>query len=355
MNLVTLTQPNFKNSQTLIFKNLNSFDNFDSSPSNSSVSTASATNRLDVFQQQSLSSRSRLVTLDRSVAPFPSPSGTFLPPPQLGGNWNLPAVEEIFRDRKKMTSTMVRPSSTSILSNSLSTLDPLQASSGSLSNSLSLSSSLIQSIHLKRTSAPHSITPPNRPPSTSQEALANSQSEFVNHVFFQSSLVSQPPKVRDFAFALDDPRHSGRIQADLNPIKINQNTNINSRSGDIQSKFFNQLSSSSSSSSSQLHHTGSDILSKDENSETDQGEFYIALYDFKSEGENEIDLVEGEIVKVLEIICDGWVIAKQVSGILIEDETEENGYKFNEDESFTGLIGLCPENYLMKVSTNSKA
>ncbi|EFP87517.1 uncharacterized protein PGTG_13888 [Puccinia graminis f. sp. tritici CRL 75-36-700-3] len=95
---------------------------------------------------------------------------------------------------------------------------------------------------------------------------------------------------------------------------------------------------------------------------------YVSMYDFVAEGESEMNLAKGEIVCVLEIICDGWVVARKTK-LLIDDD----GKLFSPDRQPVSLddlnlvllrlplpddphhhdlslTGLCPENYLLKIS-----
>lgn len=93
---------------------------------------------------------------------------------------------------------------------------------------------------------------------------------------------------------------------------------------------------------------------------------FVSLYDFIAEGESEMNLTKGEIVKVLEIICDGWVVARKIK-LSIDDDGKlfnlENSlvqaddlHSFelpsddHQDDDLLLTTGLCPENYLMKIS-----
>jgi hypothetical protein len=95
---------------------------------------------------------------------------------------------------------------------------------------------------------------------------------------------------------------------------------------------------------------------------------YVSMYDFVAEGESEMNLAKGEIVCVLEIICDGWVVARKTK-LLIDDDgklfTPELQPVLPDDLNHfllplpddpllhhhdLSLTGLCPENYLLKIS-----
>jgi len=106
----------------------------------------------------------------------------------------------------------------------------------------------------------------------------------------------------------------------------------------------------------------SGLTSKHEN-------LYVSMYEFVAEGTSEMNLSKGEIVAVLEIICDGWVVARKTN-LLIDDDGKLfhsdlspvlphelplllppsfNNEDHNNDQHLS-LTGLCPENYLLKIS-----
>ncbi|KAI8454109.1 hypothetical protein BY996DRAFT_6414142 [Phakopsora pachyrhizi] len=199
-------------------------------------------------------------------------------------------------------------------------------------------------------------------------------------------------KIRDFGFQASDPRHVGK---DLEN-QANKNTQRHPKGpgaleeGEEQEDdgedddFFvkrlqeegpipNQLPSSLEEEEEEgvENVNGNDLVTG-----RVQGDLFVSIYDFKAEGESEMDLVEGEFVRVLEVICDGWVVAQKVRGQTVEEsESEESDgdgdnnneekskkqdgsesrrnrrivVKFVEDEAFDGCTGLCPENYLLKV------
>jgi actin cytoskeleton-regulatory complex protein SLA1 len=62
---------------------------------------------------------------------------------------------------------------------------------------------------------------------------------------------------------------------------------------------------------------------------------YSALYDYRPEGENELDVQEGELLYVLEKGEDDWWKAKKKAA---DDDDEEP-------------VGLVPANYLDEVRT----
>ncbi|PLW21255.1 hypothetical protein PCANC_14294 [Puccinia coronata f. sp. avenae] len=89
------------------------------------------------------------------------------------------------------------------------------------------------------------------------------------------------------------------------------------------------------------------------------GNLYVSLYEFVAEGSSEMNLVKGELVCVLEMICDGWVVGQKTELVMDDD-----GQLFRLDDrspvlphdlpssllSLSSLTGLCPENYLLKIS-----
>lgn len=75
--------------------------------------------------------------------------------------------------------------------------------------------------------------------------------------------------------------------------------------------------------------------------EIEQGSLCVAAFAFQAEGESEMDLFEGDVVRVHERVCNGWVVATKVAfddeGRLVEHADGDP----DEDH-----VGLCPMAYL---------
>lgn len=305
--------------------------------------------------------------------------------------------------------------------------------STSIIPSLSLDSRPPLSSSSKRASTPYHIPTPKRPSSTSQAALASSQSRvalnLLKRLSTQNSLRSSDPSpchfiVRDFAFKQSDPRHLGlrlatpanhhRNGTDDSSTKFHE---LNNHLADLQQcpskpTFWNICASPTGPGSTadseferdqeeaeqsmeidKLIHkhrqdssdssTASTTSVADPSAQKQQlilgengGEqiltrltakcenLYVSLYDFVAEGESEMNLAKGEIVCVLEIICDGWVVARktkllidddgklftpELSPVLLDD-LNEFVLPTSDDHHNLSLTGLCPENYLLKIS-----
>lgn len=80
---------------------------------------------------------------------------------------------------------------------------------------------------------------------------------------------------------------------------------------------------------------------------------WVAMYNFEAEGESEMALLEGEVVRVIRAVCDGWVVARKVSGEVDENglfvEQHLGGVEDEDQEEVFGQTGLCPQNYLVKL------
>lgn len=69
------------------------------------------------------------------------------------------------------------------------------------------------------------------------------------------------------------------------------------------------------------------------------GALYVAVYPFEPEAPQEMRLDEGEVVRVWEKICEGWVVAGRVRA----GDEDKNVSRGAGEEEETGLV---PENYL---------
>ncbi|GAA94258.1 uncharacterized protein L969DRAFT_67891 [Mixia osmundae IAM 14324] len=76
------------------------------------------------------------------------------------------------------------------------------------------------------------------------------------------------------------------------------------------------------------------------------GSLYKANYAFTAETPQEMSLIEGEIVKVYERLCEGWVIAAKMTPAGDESSSASMGSTKEEAEEEQGLI---PESYLTLV------
>ncbi|EGF99908.1 uncharacterized protein MELLADRAFT_68250 [Melampsora larici-populina 98AG31] len=109
---------------------------------------------------------------------------------------------------------------------------------------------------------------------------------------------------------------------------------------------------------SNLDSSGSTSSSPGSSGEEEDEGLWVALYDFVAEGEGEMGIYEGEILRVLKVVCDGWVIARKVPGELDEDgrfvERVLDPTCLAEETRIDAAIevmpmGLCPQNYLARI------
>ncbi|KAH9448560.1 hypothetical protein MJO29_014782 [Puccinia striiformis f. sp. tritici] len=330
--------------------------------------------------------------------------------------------------------------------------------STSIIPSLSLDSRQSTSNTHKRISTPflnnHSPSP-KRPSSTSQAALASSQTRVALNLLHRLSTQNSsslrltnssasPPSIiiRDFAFKITDPRHTGQRLPSAN----DDNDNDDDQEDEEEDLDLNHHRRTSSSNKPAYWNIcasptpGSTAESEYDRDEAEQsieidklinkqrqdsstshakngalpavgtggggGEqilrklsskyenLYVSLYDFVAEGESEMNLNKGEIVSVLEIICDGWVVAKKTKLVIdddgrlfspdhsdllpiqvedlsqflvlstpnnnitttttattgIDDDDDDDDEEGDHSTHVLSLTGLCPENYLLKIS-----
>jgi hypothetical protein len=197
--------------------------------------------------------------------------------------------------------------------------------------------------------------------------------------------------IRDFAFPADDPRYTGEPHPDAGkPVassldsRLDAVDDLQSSESASGSKFsWGFVTSHAGSSDFDATETpsgdhrpfGLDRFSDDELSSDDDGEFfdvagdqgglgnaelpeippsgllYVAAYPFEPEAAQEMKLQEGDVVRVWERVCEGWVVAGRVKTRTADDgtvafiEEEEDG---EEMES-----GLVPEDFLVRHDASS--
>ncbi|WAR59723.1 hypothetical protein PtB15_11B363 [Puccinia triticina] len=90
----------------------------------------------------------------------------------------------------------------------------------------------------------------------------------------------------------------------------------------------------------------------------------LSSSNFVAKGESEMNLEKGEIVCVLKIICDGWVVARktkllidnngklltpELNPVLLNDLNQSIQSNSDNHQNLS-LTGLCHENYLLQIS-----
>ncbi|KAH8919768.1 hypothetical protein BT69DRAFT_466153 [Atractiella rhizophila] len=211
-----------------------------------------------------------------------------------------------------------------------------------------------------------SLPPPSRPASSYLPFLTSSTSSRISssrRFSDRLSLQNANIKIRDFGFPSTDPRHHGeRVGAPA----------TEGREGEKDGDWWPAPLRSNSNNSTSLS------LDEEDEDDDDDGEFeefrkwresaqdepdaepepapavvdvgpgaggcviklgmvYRAAYDFEAEGDSELSLEKGDLLKVLELICEGWVVAERI----YEDESSANPPQSGEADA-----GLVPANYL---------
>ncbi|KAG0143487.1 hypothetical protein CROQUDRAFT_134964 [Cronartium quercuum f. sp. fusiforme G11] len=370
------------------------------SPSNTKTTTITTTAAVPTRPTANLTKppaplpRPRALSSSHLPPPFPSPSGAFLPPPS--SHW-LPLVLPPACHRKKPTQPTTRepepnPAPPSTRSRRRSHSQSLLCEpefGGRVSNASSLAE------HAHRRSAPPIASSIALPPSLTTSTVTVQSGGII--------------RIRDFGFASDDPRHTGILTPSSQPSErvpkmVEEDEELRaersasylcmpSSEGPIlwttmptTPTRMREDQDSSEGGDGEIELDSDDGLDSEDGlreeierrresldkslqsigrpsigsvvDDTDEEEFeglWVALYGFEAEGESEMGLVEGEVVRVVRAVCDGWVVARKVPGELDEAgnfiERVLDGQEMVEGEQVDegDQMGLCPQNYLARI------
>lgn len=325
----------------------------DAAPARSALASSRSSQRPTSLSLQSRSDG------DEPLNPlFPSPSSAFSPPP-VGGASEADVIKGLLaHDRARRQSEAASRGALGIdpstavarqrkRSSSMSGL--MDGAARSLEDeSGPMSPPPVASTSMAKSSSRHSSrrgSQPTRPPSEqymsrlSRSSLSNDNAQQRLSASIsrrESARARASVLVRDFAFASDDPRHVGqRLDgAPSTRTSLMSQPSPSTLTGVWEESDQSEGSGGSHSWGFVTSHGGA--LADDpfpigeaeddeatvggnlEIPEGGAGALFVSIYGFEAEAAQEMSLREGEVVRVFERVCEGWVVAGRVDA---DDET----------------------------------